>query len=112
MDNPENTNAEWASIRERVIRIIANQFGREPQTISDSTDIANDLGADGLEFAELCLAWQEEFNIDIDCSGEQNVATVGDVVEIIHHAKITGNQQILLCTGLPFPDMKQGCCMC
>ena len=69
-----------ADTKERVIKIIANQFGREAETITESTDIANDLGADSLELAELLLAFQEEFNIDIDDSETQNLTTVGDVI--------------------------------
>ena len=72
-----------ADTKERVIKIIANQFGREADTISETTDIANDLGADSLELAELLLAFQEEFNIDIDDSETQNLATVGDVIKQI-----------------------------
>ena len=75
--------------KERVIKIIANQFGREEETIVETTDIANDLGADSLEIAELLLALQEEFNIDIDDSEIQNLATVGDVISQID-AKVAG----------------------
>jgi acyl carrier protein len=70
--------------KERVIKIIATQFGREPETITEATDIANDLGADSLELAELLLAFQEEFNIDIDDSETQNLTTVGDVIKQIN----------------------------
>ncbi|MDR0326853.1 MAG: acyl carrier protein [Planctomycetaceae bacterium] len=73
-----------ADTKERVIKIIANQFGRDAETITESTDIANDLGADSLELAELLLAFQEEFNIDIDDSETQNLATVGDVISQIN----------------------------
>ena len=79
-----------ADTKERVIKIIANQFGREAETISETTDIANDLGADSLELAELLLAFQEEFNIDIDDSETQNLATVGNIVSQID-AKIAEN---------------------
>ena len=79
-----------ADTKERVVKIIANQFGREPETISEATDIANDLGADSLELAELLLAFQEEFNIDIEDSETQDLTTVGDVIEKIN-AKIAGN---------------------
>ena len=78
-----------ADTKERVIKIIAAQFGREEETIVETTDIANDLGADSLEIAELLLALQEEFNIDIDDSEIQNLATVGDVITQID-AKIAG----------------------
>ena len=77
-----------ADTKERVITIIANQFGRDAETITESTDIANDLGADSLELAELLLAFQEEFNIDIDDSETQNLSTVGDVIAQIN-AKVT-----------------------
>ena len=73
-----------ADTKEKVIKIIANQFGREAETITESTDIANDLGADSLELAELLLAFQEEFNIDIDDSETQNLTTVGDVISQIN----------------------------
>ena len=76
-----------ADTKERVINIIATQFGRETDTITEATDIANDLGADSLELAELLLAFQEEFNIDIDDSETQNLSTVGDVITQIN-AKI------------------------
>jgi acyl carrier protein len=76
-----------ADTKERVIKIIATQFGRETDTIVEAPDIANDLGADSLELAELLLAFQEEFNIDIDDSETQNLTTVGDVIKQIN-AKI------------------------
>jgi acyl carrier protein len=79
-----------ADTKERVIKIIATQFGREPDTITETTDIANDLGADSLELAELLLAFQEEFNIDIDDAETQNLATVGNVITQIN-AKIAEN---------------------
>jgi acyl carrier protein len=78
-----------ADTKERVIKIIANQFGREANTISETTDIANDLGADSLELAELLLAFQDEFTIDIDDSETQNLTTVGDVIAQIN-AKVAG----------------------
>jgi len=79
-----------ADTKERVIKIIANQFGRDAETITESTDIANDLGADSLELAELLLAFQEEFNIDIDDSETQNLTTVGDVIAQIN-AKVASS---------------------
>lgn len=72
-----------ADTKERVIKIIANQFAREPNTITEATDIANDLGADSLEFAELLLAFQDEFSIDIDDAETQNLSTVGEVIKKI-----------------------------
>jgi len=79
-----------ADTKERVVKIIASKFGREADTITEATDIANDLGADSLELAELLLAFQEEFNIDIEDSETQDLTTVGDVIKKIN-AKMSGN---------------------
>ena len=72
-----------ASVQEKVINIIAEQLGADASTITPETDIANDLGADSLDIAELMIAFEEEFSIDIDESEAQNITTVGDVIKHI-----------------------------
>lgn len=78
-----------SSTQEKVVNIIAEQLGIDPETVTPETDIANDLGADSLDIAELMIAFEEEFSIDIDESEAQNITTVGDVVKHIEGA--TGN---------------------
>lgn len=75
-----------ASTQESVIGIIAEQLGVEASEITPETDIANDLGADSLDIAELMIAFEEEFSIDIDESEAQNISTVGDVIRHIESA--------------------------
>lgn len=75
-----------ASVQEKVISIIADQLGADASNITMETDIANDLGADSLDIAELMIAFEEEFSIDIDESEAQNISTVGDVVKHIEAA--------------------------
>lgn len=70
-------------IEAKIIEIIAEQLGREQNTITCESDIANDLGADSLDVAELMIAFEESFEIDIDEDKAQNIATVGDVVKHI-----------------------------
>lgn len=72
-----------SSTQEKVINIIADQLGADAENITLETDIANDLGADSLDIAELMIAFEEEFNINIEESEAQNIATVGDVVKHI-----------------------------
>ncbi len=72
-----------SSIQEKVAHIIGEQLGIDPETITPETDIANDLGADSLDIAELMIAFEEEFSIDIDESEAQNISTVGDVIKHI-----------------------------
>lgn len=75
-----------ASVQEKVKNIIAEQLGADAANITPETDIANDLGADSLDIAELMIAFEEEFSIDIDESEAQNIATVGDVIKHIEAA--------------------------
>lgn len=69
---------------DKVIDIIAEQLGVDKNTITMKTDIANDLGADSLDIAELMIAFEDKFDIDIDEEKAQNIATVGQVVDQIN----------------------------
>ncbi len=75
-----------SSTQEKVVTIIADQLGADAANITMDTDIANDLGADSLDIAELMLAFEEEFNINIEESDAQNISSVGDVVKHIEAA--------------------------
>ena len=75
-----------ASVEERVINIIAEQLGVNKEQITPATDIANDLGADSLDIAELMIAFEEEFDIDIVEEDAQNITTVGQVIDHINKA--------------------------
>ena len=75
-----------ASIQERVTNIIADQLGVNRESVTEKTDIANDLGADSLDIAELMIAFEDEFDIDIVEEDAQNITTVGQVVEHISKA--------------------------
>ena len=80
-----------SSTQEKVVSIIADQLGADAENITMETDIANDLGADSLDIAELMIAFEEEFNINIEESDAQNITTVGDVVKHIQAVAGEGN---------------------
>ena len=48
-----------AEVEEKVIKIISEQLGRDADTVTGSSDISNDLGADSLDQAELMIAFEE-----------------------------------------------------
>ncbi len=81
-----------SSTQEKVVNIIADQLGADAANITMETDIANDLGADSLDIAELMLAFEEEFNINIEESEAQNISSVGDVVKHIEAAAGKGGE--------------------
>lgn len=75
---------ERAEVEKKVIETIAEQLGRDAESITGDSDISNDLGADSLDAAELMIAFEEEFDVDIDEESSQNFTTVKDVVDQIY----------------------------
>ncbi|MCF0234022.1 MAG: acyl carrier protein [Thermoguttaceae bacterium] len=75
--------ATQQEIADKIIEVIAEQLGREKDTITLESDITNDLGADSLDIAELMIAFEEEFDVDIEEDSAQNIVTVKDVIEQI-----------------------------
>ena len=50
--------------RDRVIAILAELLGVDPQKITDGTSFVSDFGADSLDTAELIMVLEEEFDLD------------------------------------------------
>jgi acyl carrier protein len=69
-------------IFEKVQKIIANQLGIDADEVTLETDI-DDLGADSLDFVEILMALEEEFDIEITDNEAENIDTVEDLVECI-----------------------------
>ena len=64
-------------------KILEDQLDIDPETISEDTNIMDDLGADSLDIVELMMSVEEEFDITIEDSDAQLFKTVGDVVNYI-----------------------------
>lgn len=68
---------------EKVRALLANQLGFDEDLIVETTDLAEELGADSLDLVELMMSVEEEFSLTIE---EEDVAafrTVADVVKYI-----------------------------
>jgi len=76
-----------ASIKERVIDIVAEQLGASKEQINDTTSFVNDLGADSLDTVELVMELEEEFDINIPDDAAEKIQTVGQVVKYIEEAQ-------------------------
>jgi len=72
-----------SSVSEKVINIIADQLAVNKDQITPETDIANDLGADSLDIAELMIAFEEEFDISINEGQDEKISTVGQVIQYV-----------------------------
>ncbi len=81
-------NQPSQSIEERIIAIVAKQFGVETKKINLETELVSDLGMDSLESIELLMELEEEFSVgDLTLNVPDNEAekllTVGDIIDYI-----------------------------
>ncbi|MEG1429938.1 MAG: acyl carrier protein [Oscillospiraceae bacterium] len=71
-------------IQEKLIAMIAEQFGVEPETVTLDTSFEGDLGADSIDLVELSMALEEEFSIDeMDEDDVATISTVGDLLKYV-----------------------------
>lgn len=72
-----------ASVKDRVIAIIADQLDVDKDGIDMQASFVDDLGADSLDTVELVMALEEEFDIDIPDEEAEKIATVQQAVDKI-----------------------------
>jgi acyl carrier protein len=73
-------------IFEKVQEIIVNQLGISDEEVTLEADM-DDLGADSLDFVEILMAVEEEFDIEITDDEAEVIDTVEDLVECIKGKK-------------------------
>lgn len=74
------------TVMEKLQTIIANQLGIEEATVVPTADFTKELGADSLDVVELVMAFEEEFEIEIDDEVAGEMATVQDALNYIQNA--------------------------
>lgn len=70
-------------IAARVKKIVTNYLDVPPGSVGEHASFTEDLGADSLEIAEMIIAFEEEFDIQIDNGAIDSIITVGDAVKLI-----------------------------
>lgn len=70
-------------IFEKLQTIIANQLAIEPSKVIESADFTKELGADSLDVVELVMAFEEEFEIEIEDEVAGDMSTVQDALDYI-----------------------------
>ncbi len=70
-------------VLEKIKEILAAQLDVAVSDITETTDIADDLGADSLDVVELIMTIEEEFQIEVGDEDAHNFRTVGDVAGYI-----------------------------
>jgi len=70
-------------IMDRVVNLVAERMGVEPDQLTADTHFVNDLQSDSLDMAELVIDLEEEFDLTISDEEAQKIETVGQAAEYI-----------------------------
>jgi acyl carrier protein len=71
---------EARQLRERLLHVIADEFGVANEKIHNESNFMYDLGLDSLDLAQLQLAMEEEFKVEVSDMDMTEVTTVGDAL--------------------------------
>jgi acyl carrier protein len=78
---------ENKNLTDKVKEIIAKQLSVKVDAIQDTTNIAEELGADSLDLVEILMSLEDEFGISIPDEMIPQIKTIKDIVEFIESAK-------------------------
>jgi acyl carrier protein len=70
---------------EAVKDILAKQLRVDVDSISDDTDIVDDLGADSLDVVEMLMTIEQEYGVVVPDEAIMTFKTVGDVARYIEN---------------------------
>ena len=68
---------------EKLQRIIAEQLNIEEDTVTLSSSLKEDLGADSLDIFELVMALEEEYNTEFNQEDLTEINTVEDIIKYL-----------------------------
>ena len=63
--------------------IIADKLTIDLGTVSETSKIVDDLGADSLDAVEIMMAVEEQFSILLEDKEAENIKTVGQAIDLI-----------------------------
>lgn len=72
-----------SDVKEKVVSIIVDKLGVNPEDVVETASFTNDLGADSLDTVELIMAFEDKFNVEIPDEEAEKISTVGDALKYI-----------------------------
>ena len=72
-----------ATIQDKTRALISSKMKIDESEITVEKHLFNDLGADSLDFVELSMTLEREFNVKFSEEDMANVKTVGDLYKLI-----------------------------
>lgn len=71
----------------QIQKIVSQQLGIDESKVVPSAKFADELGADSLDVVELVMAFEENFDIEIDDDSAGLILTVQDAINYIDKEK-------------------------
>lgn len=75
------------NIETKVIEIVGEFLDIDVEEITVESNLKEDLNADSLDFVELVMELEEEFDFEADEDKLANIKTIGDIVKFIEENK-------------------------
>ncbi len=72
-------------MKEKVLEVIADQFGLDVDELNEDLSFKEDLEADSIQLMELIMTLEDEFDTEIDEEDIESIETVGDVIDYIEN---------------------------
>ena len=72
-----------ATIQDKARALISSKMKVDESEVTEDKHLFNDLGADSLDFVELSMTLEREFNVKFSEEDMANVKTVGDLYKLI-----------------------------
>jgi acyl carrier protein len=70
-------------LKERILRLIEEQFGREKNTINLTDHLVQDLGGDSVDVLEVAMLLETEFKISISSEESADALIIKDLVKLV-----------------------------
>ena len=77
------------AVEDRVKKILVGHLGMEEYLIKPETTLG-DMGADSLDFVELVMAFEDEFEIEITDEKAEKINTFQDMIHAVNQELLDG----------------------
>ncbi|MBT3181309.1 MAG: acyl carrier protein [Deltaproteobacteria bacterium] len=71
------------AIENKVVEIVSDQLGLSFDDVHPALSFSDDLGADDLDFVELLMAFEEEFEVEISDDIAERLEKVQDIIDFV-----------------------------
>lgn len=75
------------SVFDKMVELIVEKLGVEPDEVTPGASFIDDLGADSLDIVELIMDIEDEFDLEIPDEEAENITTVQEAVDYIEKNK-------------------------